>query len=241
MAVPVGQSLYCWGGFSYSAPYCYRDDYRLFRKGRAWAWENLLPLPFPLASAGICAVGLKIYVFGGTDYDSERFFTEADREGRNRRMGTRLMALDIRHLSEGWQTLPECPGTPRWVHAMAAVGGKLYIIGEATAEPYSTVVDNWMFDPAARAWSRLRDLPVARGSCPQGLSPTKTAIFSWWAAISIPAWRTRAAHFPRPAASLPERTGKASIPTMSSSTTRRPTSSGPRTRCPSTTTCRWRL
>src|SRR5262245_49125649 len=28
-AVVVNDQLYCWGGFSYTAPYCYRDGYRL--------------------------------------------------------------------------------------------------------------------------------------------------------------------------------------------------------------------
>jgi N-acetylneuraminic acid mutarotase len=107
-------------------------------------------------------------MLGGADYDSEAFYTNADRHGGNPRLGARLIVFDTKQPEAGWKTLAECPGTPRWVAAMAAVNGKIYVIGGATGSPYCTVVDNWVYDPAGDAWSRLRDLPVASGNFPAG-------------------------------------------------------------------------
>ncbi len=66
-----------------------------------------------------------------------------------------------------------CPGTPRFVAAMAAVNGKLYVIGGATGQDnptgqYCTVVDNWLYDPDTDHWTRLPDTPIATGNFPAG-------------------------------------------------------------------------
>jgi hypothetical protein len=114
------------------------------------------------------AMGPKIYLLGGADYDAEAFYTQADRKGERPRMGARLQVFDTEHPEKGWQSRAECPGTPRWVAALAAVGGRLYVIGGATGSPYCTVVDNWRYDPETDRWERLRDLPVASGNFPAG-------------------------------------------------------------------------
>lgn len=172
-AIVVDGRLYTWGGFSYTEPYCYADGFRLSRENDQWKWEPLPPLPWALGSAGVAAIGSKIYAAGGTDYDLNKFYTHADRAGKNPRLGARLLVLDTAKLSDGWKELPACPGTPRWVAATAAVGGKLYVIGGATGNDnptgsYCTVVDNWLFDPEKSAWTRLPDLPVASGNFPSG-------------------------------------------------------------------------
>jgi len=173
MGCVVGDALYCWGGFSYSAPFCYSDGYRLTKTDGQWVWSGLPSLPWPVSSAGVCAIGSRIYLTGGADYDLERFYTQADREGAVARMGARLLTIDTADLQSGWQELPPCPGTPRWVHATAAVDGKIYVIGGATgmdnsAATYCTVVDNWCYDTAKTAWDRLPDLPVSSGNFPAG-------------------------------------------------------------------------
>jgi N-acetylneuraminic acid mutarotase len=121
-------------------------------------------------------IDTRIYLCGGADYDGETgFFTEHDRTKAHPRLGARLLVFDSDEPAAGWKPLPECPGTPRFVHAMQAVQGKLYLIGGATGDlmkdgqryGYCTVVDNWSFDPRAEKWSRLRDLPVSSGNFPK--------------------------------------------------------------------------
>jgi hypothetical protein len=174
-AAKVDQSLYFWGGFSYSEPYCYRDGFRLSGKGDNWQWEALPEFPWPVTTVATSVLGSKIYAFGGADYNAEAFFTANDRHGKTERLGARLSVIDTRDLSAGWKQLPPCPGTPRWVHAFAAVGDKLYVIGGATGNVsqdgkqygYCTVVDNWMFDVATSQWMRLADLPISSGNFPR--------------------------------------------------------------------------
>jgi N-acetylneuraminic acid mutarotase len=173
VAITVDQQLYCWGGFSYSAPFCYKDGYRLSRHQEKWQWGKLPDLPWLICSSGIAALGSKIYVVGGADYDSNHFYTNADRAGKVKRLGSRLLVLDTKDLGAGWKELSACPGTPRWIPAAAAVAGKLYLLGGATGDDnptgkYATVVDNWQYDPTADSWRRLEDLPVASGNFPSG-------------------------------------------------------------------------
>lgn len=169
----VEDQWYGWGGFSYSYPFCYRDGYRLSRPQGAWRWDPLPSLPWPLSSAGICAIGSSIYVVGGADYDLNRFFTSTDRTQSVPKLGARLLVFDTVHPDRGWRELPSCPGTPRFVAAVAAVRGRLYLMGGATGDDnvtghYATVVDNWCYDPATQQWLRLADTPIATGNFPSG-------------------------------------------------------------------------
>ena len=166
VAARLEDQLWFWGGFSYSAPFCYRDGFRLSRRA-SWVWEPLPPLPRPLAGAAASVIGTKIYVFGGADYDASSFYSATDRAHQMPRYGARLIVLDTANLAAGWGELSECPGTPRFAHTMQTIGGRLYVIGGATAEVTRTVVDNWMFDPASNAWTRLRDLPISSGNFPK--------------------------------------------------------------------------
>jgi hypothetical protein len=118
-------------------------------------------LPWPLAAHGSAAIEGRIYVVGGADYDAFP------------RLGARLLVLDTARLDAGWQELAACPGTPRFVHAVAAVDGRLYVFGGAAtgqdaAGTTHTVVDNWRYDPSHGSWDRLPDTPVASGNFPAG-------------------------------------------------------------------------
>lgn len=173
----IDEALYFWGGFSYSAPFSYANGYRLQRAADgSWNWDRLPDLPWKLSSASVAVIGSKIYLCGGADYDGETgFFTEHDRAKNHPRMGAQLLLFDTAVPQSGWRKLPECPGTPRFVHALQAVKGKLYLLGGATGDVvkdgqrfgYCTVVDNWMFDPETTTWSRLRDSPVSSGNFPK--------------------------------------------------------------------------
>lgn len=168
--VSVNDEVYLWGGFSYSAPYAYRDGYKLSRQGEQWVWSELPSLPWPLSCGGICAHGAQIYLFGGADYDGEQFCSLADRTSRITRLGSRLLRFDTRKPGEGWQEVSQCPGTPRVAPGMAAVGDTLYLIGGDLIDPPEacTVVDSWSFVPQTGCWQRLRDLPVSVGGFGSG-------------------------------------------------------------------------
>ena len=173
----AGDELFLWGGFSYDAPFTYDDGWKLSRSPQGeWSWTALPSLPWLLNSAGACTIGTRIYVVGGADYDGVTgFFSEADRHGKNPRLGAKLLIFDTAHPESGWVEGPECPGTARFVHAVQAVGGRIFVLGGATGDVvrdgmrygYCTVVDNWMFDPATSSWTRLRDLPVSSGNFPK--------------------------------------------------------------------------
>ncbi|MCA9415148.1 MAG: hypothetical protein KC917_02720 [Candidatus Omnitrophica bacterium] len=174
-AARVGDALFFWGGFSYTEPYCYRNGWRLSLRHDGWKWDPLPDYPWPIASAAMVTIGTKIYSVGGADYNAEAFFTDTDRSGTLNHLGARFLVLDTDHLEAGWKELARCPGTPRWVHAAAAVDGDIYVIGGATGNTvrdgtnygYCTVVDNWKYDPKTSTWTRIRDLPISSGNFPR--------------------------------------------------------------------------
>lgn len=169
----VKDQIYVWGGFSYSPPYTYKDGYRLSDKNGQWQWQRMPDLPWPLADGAIAAIGSKIYISGGADYDRKDFYTNAERHGDVKRLGSRLIVFDTENPTAGWKELAPSPGTPRFANAAAGVKGIIYIIGGATGNDnssgnYATVVDNWRYDPATNKWSRLPDTPIASGNFPSG-------------------------------------------------------------------------
>jgi len=186
--ISVNNEVYLWGGFSYTEPYCFTDGYKLSRREGRWLWQALPSLPWPLGAGGICAIGSRIYIFSGHDYDAENLYVETDRTGRIERLGARLLMFDAERPEAGWVELPPCPGTARTMSGVAAVGGKVYAIGgygikqaalqkvvqpegpDAYVGRFTThnVVDSWRFDPETSTWERLRDLPVSVAGFPQG-------------------------------------------------------------------------
>jgi len=66
--------------------------------------------------------------------------------------------------SESWEVLPSLPGPGRINHAMAEIGGSIYVLGGATTGGQDVVnlSDAYEYEPAARNWIRLPDLVVAR-------------------------------------------------------------------------------
>lgn len=166
----VNNKLYAWGGFNYTTPFTYKDGYRLSLINGKWIWDTLPPLPLPLTWAGAYAVGSRIYVLGGADYDEQRFYTLTDRNGEMKGLGARMIMLDTEDLNSGWRELTSCPGTPRCLIASAVVDGKIYYIGGVAVSDsgaYVNVVDSWRYDPDSDSWQRLRDFPMSgTGSSP---------------------------------------------------------------------------
>ena len=75
-AAVIGDSVFYVGGFNYESPYTYDDVLRLAADGDGgWQWARLPSLPHRIASAGVAALGTRLYVVGGMDYDGAHFYT----------------------------------------------------------------------------------------------------------------------------------------------------------------------
>ncbi len=164
-------------------PCAYKDGYRLYYDDpnfntdyeithdvqldpKKFKWERLPDLPYDLCSFSVTYIDNKLYVFGGSDYYDSSFHTWTDRDGNENFFGARLWTLDLDNVKKGWTRLPDCGtkkyrGTPRMNHIGVNVGGKLYIIGGATGRLFKgvfrSVVDNWMYNPKTKKWTRLID------------------------------------------------------------------------------------
>ena len=172
-AIVVGDRLYAWGGFSYSAPFCYQDGYQLSWRGGRWTWTPCR------RSRGLCAAPASApsgreFTSWAAPITTPTAFTPTVIAGAGSRAWARASWSLTRQIpAPAGVGLPPCPGTPRWVQAMAAARGRLYVIGGATGTDnrsgqYCTVVDNWSFDPASATWQRLADTPIATGNFPAG-------------------------------------------------------------------------
>ncbi|MFF3243738.1 Kelch repeat-containing protein [Streptomyces sp. NPDC002870] len=63
---------------------------------------------------------------------------------------------------QGWRPLAPIAGGPRQEHSVAAVGGKVYVIGGILADPgFPTTGRVEIYDPRHDAWSAAAPLPVA--------------------------------------------------------------------------------
>jgi hypothetical protein len=176
LSAAIGDDLYLWGGYNSNPPYAYRQGFRLTQKNSSFQWYRLPSLPWSLAWPGVAVLGSKIYVFGGADLvnaDRLTMYTNTNRTGKLKRLGARLLVFDTSVPLRGWSELPECPGTPRFSPAFAAVDGRLYLVGGVNGDDnavrdYTTVVDNWRFDPVTLQWQRLAETPISNGNFSSG-------------------------------------------------------------------------
>jgi hypothetical protein len=126
----VNGSVYIIGGFSYTSPFAYNDFLRLGPNspdsahgkntynsvpGAPWTWQHLPPFPHPICMHSVAAIGTKIYVQGGADYNRKLFTNWNDRNGGNHLLGKRLYVFDVAEVELGWLRLPDNPGRPQLV------------------------------------------------------------------------------------------------------------------------------
>jgi len=174
IAAVVDDAFYVWGGFNYTEPFTYTEGYRLSRRGGDWHWDKMPDLPWALCFSGAATRDGKLYVLGGSNYDKTGkapWRTQSPRTGDVDRMGARLIVFDTADTAAGWKELPACPGTPRFMPALASVGEYLYLMGGITGHDNPRgrthiVVDNWRYHVPTATWERLDDLPVASSRFP---------------------------------------------------------------------------
>lgn len=157
------------------------------------AWTALAPLPAPAHHLGIAALEGRIYIAGGYGdlrfranrskawaYDPKTNEWQRIADMPKPRAAHRLVAVAGRLYAVGGvgpgstELWAYDPASDRWLGglaplptarehlAAAAAGGKLYAIaGRWRGRGNLTVVE--AYDPASNSWSRVADLPAARG------------------------------------------------------------------------------
>ena len=146
MAASRGGRLYVMGGY-HEGP----DGWEV--SDRAWVlfdrrWHPLPDMPEPRAAAGAAIVRNRIYIVGGA-----RALGAAG-------LASTSLHLDLRTLR--WTAFAGVTPARRDLGA-TALGGRVYAVGGRTAGPASNVDAAEVYDPVARAWTRLPDLPSRRG------------------------------------------------------------------------------
>lgn len=146
MAASRGGRLYVMGGYREAPGGSEASD-------RAWVlfdrrWHPLPDLPEPRAAAGAAIVRNRIYLVGGA---------RAPGAGG---LAADSMFLDLRTLR--WSLFRGISPSRRDLGA-TALGGRIYAVGGRPDGPATNVADAEVYDPVARAWSRLPDAPTRRG------------------------------------------------------------------------------
>ena len=153
-AVLVGDTIWLIGGFEgkhpgpsikYVLKYDIGDN----------AWSRGPDLPSARGAGGAAAVGAKIYFYGGS-VRAAGSDTYSDQKT--------TWVLDTANQSAGWKQKADFPA-PRNHMSGAAVNGVVYAFGGQNAgnegQGNQKRVDR--YDPAANTWSRMADMPTARG------------------------------------------------------------------------------
>ncbi len=142
-------TLYTFGGGDQGIP---TAEVRRLR-GNQWTKVDGADMPQPRLYAVAAVIGNSIYVAGGLKKAGD--------------YGSAASSLWMWNPSESgsrWSELAPIPGPPRVSHAVAALGGKLYVFGGVTMD--GTVLRNlddaYVYDTGAAKWTTLPHLPVAR-------------------------------------------------------------------------------
>ena len=123
------------------------------KKQQDVSFQNLPPLPIPLANACITSIGNTIYLFGGES---------------NGLPSNKCLKLNLDAAIKQWETLPPMPIAMSHSVAVTQSNGKypcIYIIGGRSSTPagISTLHNNtFCYDPQENKWIRLA--PVGDGN-----------------------------------------------------------------------------
>jgi N-acetylneuraminic acid mutarotase len=114
-------------------------------------WEARAPVPEPRTEVSVTAGDSLVYLLGG--------FGPSER----RRAAAPTTVLTYDPAADRWATVGELPEGVN--HAgLAAVGGRLYLIGGFRENTFSPTGAVRIYDPAARTWRDGAPMPTARGA-----------------------------------------------------------------------------
>ena len=167
--VGTGRGVLCIGGAD--AERHYPDVFLLRRRGQLVtreqlvAFEEMAPLPSPLAYAAAARLEEKVYVIGGTERpDATR--ASAD-----------LLVFDLANPGRGWERLEPIPAPGRILPVVSVRDGKLFVFSGASLAPgpdgkpaRTYLRDAWSYQPE-KGWRRLAEMPRAAVAAP---SPAPT-------------------------------------------------------------------
>ncbi|MCX6902222.1 MAG: galactose oxidase, partial [Verrucomicrobia bacterium] len=155
ISVTSGEQIVCIGGSD--ARRHYPDVFALAFVAGQLKTTPLPSLPIPMANGAGVLLGGSIYVCGGSERPGEKSALH------------RLFTLN--QAQTRWEELEPCPGKPRLLPVMAAVGNSVYLAGgsaleETNGKPVRVPLnDTWKYQPG-RGWARLADLPRASVAAP---------------------------------------------------------------------------
>lgn len=125
--------------------------------------QPLPALPRPCAFMAGAVEGGRLFIAGGIQRPEDTVAMQT------------FWMLDLSAQEKRWQELPPCPGAPRILAQMAAVGGSVYLFSGASLRPGpdGKAVREWLKDAwrysAAGAWQRLTDAPHVTVAAPSPL------------------------------------------------------------------------
>lgn len=116
-------------------------------------WKRLPDAPHARDHFHAAVLNGRIYAAGGRQSGHEQ----------GAPLGLAVPAMDVYDISSArWSTAPTPLPTPRSGVAVAAVDGKIVVLGGESADQASAHVEVEAFDPSTSTWSRLDDMPVGR-------------------------------------------------------------------------------
>ena len=158
-----GETVVCAGGLEGGKPAA-RVVLIGLRDGKASA-SDLTPLPKPLAGAGACVVGSKLYIVGGLSSVEPMVFENS------------LWSLDLNTPGAQWTSEAPLPGAGRAFAAVTQQYDAVCVFGGRVGDGASA--ETWLFRPKPpeaslrSGWSRGADIPQAESGAaafPEGQS-----------------------------------------------------------------------
>jgi N-acetylneuraminic acid mutarotase len=114
----------------------------------AGVWQLHAPLRLARQETGAAIIGDSVYVLGGLLFDNPPLQATA--------------SVEIYRVSEGYWTFGDPMPVPLDHHAVAALGGRLFVIGGYSAD-FIPRADVWIYEPQA-GWTPGPPLPSPRGA-----------------------------------------------------------------------------
>jgi N-acetylneuraminic acid mutarotase len=163
----VGNKLYLFGGFHLpegAKSGWYPEDKAWVYDTEAQRWSALPPMPTPRGALAAVAMGTKIYVSGGAKIPGGMNLPGGLVCGGPIEMSGALEAFDTE--TNQWTQL-KAMSLPRNHHDVAALDGKLYVMGGRVGSSYSggcstNVTLTEIYDVQSGTWSTGAPLPTAR-------------------------------------------------------------------------------